>query len=418
MSTINGAICFRVTAILLAVVGGVNYAEDWPMWRGPRGDGTSLETDVPLSWSPNKNIAWKTPIPGQGRSSPIVCGDAVFVTTVMPDSQSRRLLKLNRASGVVEWNQELLIGPREQQHRFNTSASSTPATDGALIYCVAVDDQRMYVVACDYEGKMHWRASPGTFESKHGFAASPLLFEETIIVNGHQDGDAFVVALDCRTGREVWRYIPEVRLRSFSSPVLIKLDEGPQVILTGANQTVGIDPKSGKRIWYAEGPSEKSVSTPSVGLGMVFSFAGSPSPRAMAIRLGGEGDVSTTHVVWDAARAMPYVPTPLLAGKYLHVINDVGIYSCIEPETGKVLKVVRRGGNTYSSPVSVRNRIYLFEDNGQCTVIRNDAAFHVLARNELGEGTQCTPAISNGSLFVRTEDHLWRIAELPSGVPP
>lgn len=418
MSTIQGSIRLRLTTILLSVLGEMSAAEDWPMWRGPRGDGISLETDIPLEWSPTKNIAWATPIPGKGRSSPIVSGDAVFVSTVLPESLSRRLLKVNRASGAIEWNQELLSGPLEQQHRFNTSASSTPATDGSWVYCVVVDDQRMYVVACDYEGKIRWRVSPGTFESKHGFATSPLLYKEMVIVNGHQDGDAFVVALDRRTGREAWRYLPEVRLRSFSSPVLIEQEEGPQVILTGANQTVGIDPESGKRIWYAQGPSEKSVSTPSVGLGMVFSFAGSPSPRGMAIRLGGEGNVTGTHVVWEAARAMPYVPTPLLVGNYLHVINDVGIYSCIEPETGKVLKIVRRGGNTYSSPVSAQNRVYLFEDNGQCTVIRNDAEFHVLARNNLGEGTQCTPAISNGSIFVRTDGHLWCITELPSLVRP
>ncbi len=192
---------------------------------------------------------------------------------------------------------------------------------------------------------------------------------------------------------------------------MTQFDGAPQLIVTGANQTVGLNPGTGECIWSAEGPNQKAVSSPSVSEGVVFSFAGSPSEKAMAIRLGGRGDVTQTHVSWKLDKAMPYVPSPVLAGGWLHVINDAGIYSCIEPTSGRVLKTFRRGGNTYSSPVSVAGRVYLFEDSGRCTVISNDSTFNVLAVNDLNEITQCTPAISNSAIFVRTINHLWCITQ-------
>jgi outer membrane protein assembly factor BamB len=165
---------------------------------------------------------------------------------------------------------------------------------------------------------------------------------------------------------------------------------------------VALDPMDGTVIWYAAGPSEKFVCTPSIGHGMVFSFAGSPDKKALAVRLGGQGDVSETHVVWRNERGMPYVPSPLLMGDYLHIVNDLGVYSCIEPKTGKVLHTARALGSTYSSPVAAAGRIYMFEDTGRCTIFENRPGFHVMSRNDLSEEVYTTPAISNGQIFVRT----------------
>ena len=193
-----------------------------------------------------------------------------------------------------------------------------------------------------------------------------------------------------------------MNLRSFSTPVLTQHEGRDQLILTGSSQTVGLDPATGQLIWNAAGPSEKFVCTPSVGHGMVFSFGGSPEKKSLAVKLGGTGDITETHIAWRNERTMPYVPTPLLLGDYLHVINDLGVYTCLDPISGNVLHTARALGTTYSSPISVAGRIYMFEDSGQCTIVENRPGFHVLAKNELGEEVYSTPAAADGRLFVRT----------------
>jgi outer membrane protein assembly factor BamB len=384
-------------------------AEDWPAWRGPRGDGISHETNAPLRWSPTENIAWKTPLPGTGLSSPIVCGELVFVTTGDASDGSRHILAIDRATGTRKWDVVALRGPPGEMHRFNTTASSTPVTDGERVIAVFNDDQGLYVTAVDLEGVVLWSRRVGSFYSSHGFAASPVLHNGGVIVNGQQDGDAFVVMLDCRTGEEKWRYVPEQQIRSFSTPVLTMHDGTEQLILTGSFQTLGVDPVHGHRLWHVAGPSQKFVSTPSVGHGMVFSFGGSPEKKSLAVRLGGRGDISATHIAWRGERAMPYVPTPLLLDDHLHIVNDQGIYSCLDARTGQTLYTGRKFGPTYSSPVAVAGRIYLFEDSGACTVIAAGTGFEQLSRNTLGELVQTTPAIANGQLFVRGRQHLFCI---------
>jgi outer membrane protein assembly factor BamB len=400
---------FAIALIVMLAWGAETKCEDWPMWRGPRGDGIGKGPDIPTTWSTTENICWKSSIPGDGRSSPIVCRDSVFVATWLPDTLSRRLIRLDRNSGAIVWDVDVHSGPIEKQHKFNTSASSTPATDGNRIYCVFVDDEKMVVSAIDWDGKTVWSVSPGSFYASHGFAASPVLCDGGVLVNGHQDGGAFVVLLDGAAGKEKWRYKPDADLRSFSTPVIATVHGGRQIILSGAKQTVGLDPETGEKIWWVDGPAEKFVCTPSIGLGHVFSFGGSPSERAFAIRQGGTGDLTKTNIAWTNVRSMPYVPTPLLLDQYLHIVNDAGIYTCLEPVSGKVLKTLRIGGNTYSSPVGIADKVYIFDDTGLCTVIRNSGDFELLSKNALEELVQASPAISNGAIFVRGERHIWKI---------
>jgi outer membrane protein assembly factor BamB len=386
-----------------------SLAEDWPMWRGPRGDGLSHESEAPLNWSSTENIAWRVEVPGSGRSSPVIQSNGVYLTTFTESDRARRLLRYDRKTGHLDWDTVIHLGDVENQHKFNTSASATPVCDEKRVYCTFVDSERMIVAAVDHSGEVVWKTSPGSYFSKHGFAASPALCEEGLIINGHQDGSAFVVMLDPKSGEERWRYRPETDLRSFSTPLVIESHGKRQIVLAGAKQTLALDPGSGNKIWSVDGPTEKVVCTPSFGLGHVFSFGGSPDTRAIAIALRSAGGPIQSEIVWTKERAMPYVPTPLLYGEYLHVIDDMGIYQCIEPVSGKVLKTQRKGGNTYSSPIGVANRVYMFDDTGLCTVIENNGEFRVLARNPLDELIQTTPAISDGQLFIRGERHLWCI---------
>jgi outer membrane protein assembly factor BamB len=408
------ATCRRslLTLSLLAFLVPTAMAEDWPGWRGPHGDGTTTDSG-PLTWGPNKNIAWRTPIPGIGRSSPIVSGGRVYVTSGVEEDLSRRMIALDAGNGRVLWNAVVHTGPAGQAHRQNTTASSTPVTDGKRVYAVFVDDTAMTVVAVDTNGEVAWRVEPGTYYSQHGFAASPVLTDYGLVINGQQDGDnSFVVTLDPETGKEVWRYRPATNLRSFSTPVLIEHNGQEQLILSGSSETVGLDPATGKLIWSTDGPSQKFVCTPSVGHGLVFSFGGSPSKSGYAIPLGKTGKLKYSDLAWKLDRSMPYVPSPVLFGDYLHIANDQGIYTCIEPATGKVLLTERRFGKVYSSPVAAGDRIYIFEDSGACTVIANGPDFQELARNELGDVLiQTTPAIVDGSLFIRTEQDVIAIRE-------
>lgn len=193
--------------------------------------------------------------------------------------------------------------------------------------------------------------------------------------------------------------------------MLTEFEGHDQLILTGSKQTLGLNPITGEMIWNVSGPTEKFVCTPSAGHGMVFSFGGSPSKKSFAVKLGGTGDVSDSHVVWRSERAMPYVPSPLLVGDYLHIVNDLGVYTCIEPVSGKVLHTKRAVGSTYSSPIAVGDKIYMFEDTGHCTIFENRPGFHVLEKNSLDEEVYTTPAVSNGQLFIRTTSALVCISE-------
>ena len=386
-------------------------AGDWPAWRGPNGDGISTESTAPIEWSPESGLVWKINLPGIGRSSPIVFADRIFVSTGTAEDAARRVLCIDRSSGKILWNTIVHQGPGGKMHQDNTTASSTPATDGQHVYAVFIDDVGMTAAALDFNGRIVWKSSPGTFYSNHGFAASPVLYGKGVIINGQQDGTAFVTMLDRNSGKELWRYTPAINLRSFSTPVLTKHEGHDLLILTGSQHTAALNPATGELIWHVEGPSEKFVCTPSIGHGLVFSFAGSPDKKSLAVRLGGSGNVTATHVAWRSERGMPYVPSPLLVGDYLHVINDLGVYSCIEPKTGNVLHTARALGSTYSSPIAVGNHIYLFEDTGRCTIFENRPGFHIVARNEIGEEVYTTPAISNGQLFIRSTNSLFCIGK-------
>jgi outer membrane protein assembly factor BamB len=386
-------------------------ADHWPGWRGPQGRGITTD-HAPLTWSETEHIAWRTALPGVGRSSPIIWDQFVFVTTGVEADLSRRIIAVDRETGKLAWNVVVHTGPAGQAHRQNTTASSTPTTDGERIYAVFIDDVGVTVVAVDFNGSPVWTARPATFYSNHGFAASPVIIRQGLVVNGQQDGEqAFLALLDKVTGREIWKYRPARNLRSFSTPVLIEHAGHEQLIVTGSTQTLGLDPDTGKLLWFADGPSEKFVSTPSVGQGLVFSFGGSPEKNAFAVKLGGTGDVTETHVAWRLKSSMPYVPSPLLVGEYLHVVNDQGVYSCLDPRTGTAHITARKFGPVYSSPIAAGDRLYIFEDSGACTVLANGPDAQELARNELNTLIQTTPAVSDGLLVIRGEHELIGIRE-------
>src|SRR5437667_7863194 len=216
-------------------------AENWPGWRGPRGDGTSLETDAPIHWGAASNVVWKTEIPGNGHASPIVWGDRLFTVSALLDQQERVLLCLSRKNGKILWHESVLQSPLEKKHSLNSYASSTPGTDGRQVYVAFLDRQEMVVAAYDLEGNQKWLVRPGPFSSMHGFCSSPILFKDKVNVNGDHDGDSYIAALSRKTGRTLWKTPREHRTRSYCVPLIREPDGRTQMILTGDKSVASYD---------------------------------------------------------------------------------------------------------------------------------------------------------------------------------
>lgn len=393
---------------LLAAAGSVR-AENWPGWRGPRGDGSSAESQVPIRWSATQNIAWKTEIPGTGHASPIVWGDRVFLVTALVEEEVRLLLCLDRNTGEETWRRTILHAPLEGKHRLNSYASSTPATDGQSVYVSFLDRDQMLVAAYDFDGNRQWLVRPGGFSSVHGYCSSPVVFGDKLLVNGDHDGDSYLVALNRNTGETVWKVPRKNRTRSYSTPLVREIEGRQQMLISGNRCVASYDPDTGSRLWIIDGPTEQFVASIVFGHGLVYMTAGYPDLHIMAIRPDGRGNVTKTHVVWHHTRGASYVPSPVLVGDYFLLVSDGGIASCFEAKTGERLWQKRIGLRFSASAVTAGGLAYFLSDDGAMTVLRPGVKFDRVAVNELGENSYASPAVSGGQLFLRAEKHLFCI---------
>lgn len=394
--------------------------EEWPGWRGPRGDGSSLETGVPTDWDgpTGRNIRWKTPIPGVGHASPIVWGDRVFVVSCRESEWQRLLICLDRPSGRILWEREVLRAPLERKHRLNSHASSTPATDGRSVYVTFLDQNEIVVAAYDFDGRRRWLVRPGEFASMHGFCSSPVLFERLVIVNGDHDGDAYLVALDRDSGKTVWKTPRENKTHSYCVPIIRQIDGRPQMILSGSKCVASYDPRDGSRHWIIDGPTDQFVASLVYNGELLFMTAGFPEFHMLAIRPDGRGNVTDTHVVWRTTKGCSYVPSPIVGGggKYFLVVSDGGIASCFVASTGERLWMERIGPHYSASPIEVEGLIHFLSDRGVTKIVRPGPQFDLVAENELGEDCYASPAVSRGCMFLRAEKNLYCIgpAEAPA----
>ena len=312
-------------------------AENWPMWRGPNGDGVSQSKDAPLRWSEKDNVAWKTAIPGVGYSSPIVWDQSIFLTSADLDSKERLLFCADRETGNIRWQRTVATAEIEQMHRMNSPASGTPATDGERVFVMFQVERKLLVAAYDFSGELLWRQIPGAFVSRHGFNTCPVIYKDSIIISGIQDGpDAFVARLKGDTGEILWKTPISDPIRSFSTPLVIQVDGRDQIVLSGANPTCSFDGNSGDLIWWVDGPAEKTVSS-LIYDGKLLFVAGGRDNQLFAIRPTGKGNVTESHIEWVATRGIPYINSPILSGDVLHVIGDNGIYSRLASADGQLL---------------------------------------------------------------------------------
>jgi hypothetical protein len=407
-----------IAAVALIIAAGAVLAENWPAWRGPRGDGTSAETSVPLHWSGTDNVAWKTAIPGKGHSSPIVWGDRIFLTTAIKETQQRLLLCMETSTGNFLWQREVLVAPLERTHPLNSHASSTPATDGTHVYVSFLDTDRMFIAACDFDGNRVWEARPGVFASMHGYCSSPILWKNMVIVNGDHDGPAYIVALDRADGKTLWRTPRPNETRSYCTPIIRTIDGRNQMVLSGSKCVASYDPDTGRQHWIIDGPTEQFVASLVYNGELLFMTAGFPDLYMQAIRPDGRGNVTQTHVVWRKDEECSYVPSPIAIGPYFIVVDDKGVLSCFEAKSGERLWRQRLGGRHSASLVSADGLVHVLSDKGEMTIVRPGPTFEAGARNELGEETNASPAISEGKIYLRGETHLFCIGTQDTQTAP
>lgn len=398
------------------------HAENWPQFRGPDAQGRSAEKDVPLNWSATENLAWKTPVPGDGWSSPIVWQDTVFVTTATEEGKSCHVLALDRTTGTIRWNQEVFQQALGHKEGRNTYATTTPATDGERVYACFFDGS---FAALDFSGKIVWTNRSYPFYSQHGLGTSPILYRDLLIMarDGSSQGedkglgwqrpwdDAFIVALDTRTGHERWKARRGLSRISHGVPTIWSAPDAHTELVSEAGDVVqGFDPRNGQRLWTSQVIGEGKVPSTVVGGGMVFTAGGWGGRESIkAFKIGGQGELGTNNLVWEQKGIMPKVPSMLYLDGRLFAVTDNGTATSMNANTGAILWKERLGGNFSASPVTAAGRIYFTNDSGETTVVDAAPQFGVLAKNPIGEKVQASLAISHGQIFIRTEKHLFAI---------
>lgn len=395
---------------------GADILPDWPEFRGPTGQGIAEGATPPLEWSRDKNIAWRQELPGTGWSSPSVYRGAIYVTAALVDGsehpESLRVLCIDAATGAIRWNTEAAPGsPDAQKHPKNGYASPTP---------LIVDD-RIYAhfgplgTAClDTEGNVLWRQQGLAYQTPHGSGGSPVLYDGALIFSCDDVDKPFVVALDKDSGEVRWKTIRETQASkkfSFCTPLLVEDGGRPLVISPGSGVVSAYDPRDGAEVWrvrYGEGFS--IVPRPVTDGTLVFLATGFARPSSVyAIRLGGQGDVTDTHVAWTSEEGTPNTPSMLVLDGALYFVSDRGAFSCADAATGKLRWEADLEGKFSASPVCAGDRIYATNEDGTTYVLQAGAAFQQLAQNALEERTFASPAFCGKTLFIRTERALYRI---------
>jgi outer membrane protein assembly factor BamB len=403
---------FFASVFVIAILPRI-HGEDWPQFRGPTGQGISAETGLAVEWDATKNVRWRLPVPGKGWSSPIVWRGRVYLTTAVPagdgEDQSLRALCVDAAAGALLWDTEVFLQKASAAmriHSKNSHSSPTPLTEGERLY---VHFGTNGTAALDLQGKVVWRTNELRYAPVHGSGGSPALAGECLVVSCDGSDEQFVAALDRRTGRLRWR-TPRFRVDgkrfAFSTPLAIEVEGQTEVVSAAAGGVAAYDLGDGRELWRVRYEGYSVVPRPVFGHGLLFISTGYDEPSLIAVRPGGRGDATETHVVWKLSTGAPLNPSPLLAGDELYIVSDAGVASCLDARSGKVHWRERVGGNHSASPLFAGGKIYFQSEQGVGTVVRAARTFERIGRNDLGERTLASYAASGGAIFIRTETQL------------
>jgi outer membrane protein assembly factor BamB len=413
----------RTAAFLLMAVTGSALAADWPAWRGPTGQGHSAETNLPLKWSPKENVKWKVSLAHPGNSTPVVWGQKVFLTQANKGGSERSLYCFDRANGKQLWQKTVAYSEKERNWNENWYANASPATDGERVV-VSFGSAGMYCY--DLTGKELWsRTDLGHWEHPFGNGSSPVLYDDLVILwcgPNETKGRNYLIAVNKATGKTVWEH--DEPAGSWSTPVVAKVG-GKDQLLLGQSRDVkgqpeskagflkGYDPKTGTELWKCQGLNSYVYTSPLVGDGVAVNVSGYGG-SAMAVKLGGTGDITTDRLWLHPNPANQRVGSGTIVGEHFYMVDEDCVPHCYALKTGEDAwkgEGKLRGGTTWGSIVHADGRLYLLMRNGETVVLAASPKFEVLAVNPLGEQTNSSVAVSNGDLFIRTFKSLWCIGK-------
>lgn len=416
---------FRTTILMLFIsilFHALLIAENWPRFRGPTGQGISSEKNLPVSWNQSDGILWKTEIPGKGYSSPIVFDGKVFLTTALDSGLSCRILCIDLQSGTILWNTEVFRQVPGYKEPRNSYATPTPVTDGICVYAAFNDGS---IAAVTVEGQKKWENRNHRFYSQHGLGVSPVLFDNYFIIpydGSHKPPDthigwqepwdkAVIMALDKSNGKETWIGHRGLSRIAHVTPIIVIYAGKPQLVSGAGDVIQGFDPYTGTRIWSVKSSGEGVVPSPVSGEGMIFCASGFGDPTIRAVRLGGKGEITKTHRVWEQKRNVPTMPSFIYHTGYLFSISDNGKAMCLQAKSGQIIWEERLPGNYAASPTYADDKIYFLSDKGVSTIIEAGPVYKQIEQNSIGEPCRASYAISNGKILIRSEKHLFCIAK-------
>jgi outer membrane protein assembly factor BamB len=412
----NGTLPMRWIALVLlsTVAAGAtrSRAENWPGWRGPHRDGTTQDRGAPLKWSADSGVRWKKALPGSGISNPIVWENRVICTSSDgAQQQDLHVVCLDRDLGTQLWHVRLWGTAPTLYHESKSSmASPSPITDGEHVFAFFGSGD---LFCLDLDGRLIWQrslaAEYGPFENRFAASSSPLLVDDSVILQCDHYGASYLLAIDKRTGKNHWKTDrPDVWL-SWSSPVCVPLagSDAAELIVCGSEKIDGFDSRDGRKLWTFRGMARECIPTPLVVDGVIYATSG-PAGTTYALRAGGRGEVDRSRVVWSYARGNPYVPSALLTEGIYYLVDDHGIGTALDATSGKPAWRKRLEGDFTASPVAAEGRVYFTNETGMTVVIRAGAtSYDELARNTIGEPVYASAAISGGRLLQRSASHLW-----------
>ena len=411
--------------ILLFFTVALQTDPGWPQFRGPDGTGHSAARNLPLNWSESSNVAWKTAIHGRGWSSPVVLGNQVWVTTATEDGRQLFAVCLDRQTGKIIRDIKLFdVANPQYSHPFNSHASPTPVIERGRVYITFGAAGTACIDTTTF--KVLWERRDIECNHFRGAGSSPILFRNLLIMNFDGSDRQFVIALDKLTGKTAWMTKRSIDFqdlepsgkpaadgdmrKAFATPHVALLNGRLELISLGAKASYSYDPMTGKELWRVEERAQHSSSTrPVIGHGMIFYPTGFSTGQLYAVRIGGNGLITDTHVAWRYKRSVSNKPSILLIDDLIFMVGDAGIATCLEAKTGVALWQKRLTGEYSASPVYADGRIWFFSEDGKTTVIKPGRQFELVAENQLNDGFLASPAIAGSAFFLRTRTHLYRI---------
>jgi outer membrane protein assembly factor BamB len=398
-----------VAAILILCSWSQVSAQEWTRFRGPNGSGVSRAKAVPSGWT-DKDVNWKTALPGPGHSSPVLWGEKVFLTAGEERGEKFHVLCLSATTGQLLWEKDF-PAKRFPKHNYNTFASSSPATDAHRVYVSWNTPESVALMAFDHAGTLVWKKDLGPYKSQHGGGASPIVHEDSVILANEQDGESFLIAVEAATGKTRWQTPRKTVETAYSTPCVYSPDGGKPALIfnSEAHGISAVDPGSGTVLWeYAKAFDKRSVSSPVVAGDLIIGSCGSGGGGnfVVAVRPGDKASHRQPELAYSLKRSAAYVPTSVFVDGRLFVWSDAGIVSNLDAATGEVKWQERAGGNFFSSPVWVDGRLFCVSTRGEVVVVAAADRFEVLARNQLGEQTHSTPAVAGGRMYIHTVKHL------------